>query len=71
MTRTCLPKGTYGECSDQEAIIKIDKRLKGWERLTVEVHEALHACFPMLGEREIRESGWGIVDLLWKMGYRR
>lgn len=41
------------------------------ESLDTEIHEALHACFPNLGEDRIKQSVEDLSRFLWRMGYRR
>jgi len=59
-----------GECYDTDESIDISKSLKGKLRLDTEIHEALHACFPMIDERIVNTSATDITRFLWKLGYR-
>lgn len=52
-------------------IIEIDKTLKGLPHLTILTHEALHLCYPEMGEAEIRRSAKVLASVLWGQGYRR
>ena len=59
-----------GSCLDESEEIEIDKQLKKRPRLDAEIHEALHACLPMLEEKIINPSARDIARFLWRVGYR-
>jgi len=59
-----------GNCLDESEVIEINKRLRGRNKLETEVHETLHACFPMLKEKIIDRSAADIARFLWRVGYR-
>lgn len=44
--------------------------LKGRARLEIELHEALHACFPQIDEDVITQAGRDVSRILWTLGYR-
>lgn len=50
--------------------ILIDSALTGRQRLEIELHEALHACFPQIDEDVITEAGKDLARILWTLGYR-
>jgi len=52
------------------AKILIDERLVGSPRLTIEIHEAMHACFPQIDEEIITEAAKDVARILWTLGYR-
>ncbi|NBW14358.1 MAG: hypothetical protein EBR82_40805 [Caulobacteraceae bacterium] len=53
-----------------QAKILVDSRLKGRARLTIELHEAMHACFPQIDEESITEAAKDVARILWTLGYR-
>ena len=59
-----------GNCEDENELIEINTRLRGKEKLETEVHESLHACFPMLAESIIEPAAADIAVFLWDLGYR-
>lgn len=52
------------------AKILIDSSLKGRARCEIEVHEAMHACFPQIDEEIITEAAKDVARILWTLGYR-
>jgi len=44
--------------------------MRGKHRLTVLVHELLHAIFPQASEEVIEQAGKDIGKVLWAHGYR-
>ena len=59
-----------GTCQDESETIEISTRVKGRMRLDTEIHEALHACLPMLEETIIDPVATDIAAFLWRIGYR-
>ena len=59
-----------GTCQDECETVEISTRLKGRMRLDTEIHEALHACLPMLDETIIEPVATDITAFLWRIGYR-
>lgn len=57
-----------GYCGDKK--IEVDERLEGKKRLTVIVHELLHACFPDINEEAITCAARDISRVLYRLGYR-
>lgn len=52
-------------------VIELDKTLKGFNHLTILVHEALHIAFPKMREDEVRRNAKVMASVLWSQGYRR
>ena len=50
--------------------IVIHDGLRGRHRLTVIVHELLHAIFPQASEEVIEQAGKDISKVLWSLNYR-
>lgn len=50
--------------------IRIFAGLWGFRRLDTELHEALHAAYPMLDEEAVKQGATDIARLLWRIGYR-
>lgn len=50
--------------------ILIDQALTGRARLEIELHEALHACFPQTSEESVTEAARDMARILWTLGYR-
>lgn len=58
------------EHHDKKRILYVDERLTGKRRLTVLIHEALHAENPELPEDVVERSGESLGRFLWRLGYR-
>lgn len=52
------------------AKILIDQNLTGRARLDIELHEAMHACFPQIDEGVITQAAKDVARILWTLGYR-
>jgi hypothetical protein len=50
--------------------IVIHDGLRGRHRLTVIIHELLHAIFPQASEEVIEQAGKDITRVLWSLNYR-
>jgi hypothetical protein len=44
--------------------------MRGKHRLTVLIHELLHAIFPQASEEVIEQAGKDVAKVLWSHGYR-
>ena len=55
----------------KKPIIELDKSLKGFNHLTILVHEALHLAYPDLSEADVRRGAKLIAAVEWSQGYRR
>lgn len=61
----------YGDAKKKVAPkILIDQSLSGRARCEVELHEAMHACFPQLAEETVTEAAKDVARILWTLGYR-
>jgi hypothetical protein len=68
-----LEGGAYGYTFSQKAKrprILIHDGLLGRHRLTIIVHELLHALFPQAGEEHVEQAGKDIAKVLYALGYR-
>lgn len=50
--------------------IRIKSKLRGEKRLSVLVHELLHACYWDMDEEAIHYAADDIARVLWRVGYR-
>lgn len=50
--------------------ILIQSGLSPKRKLTVLIHEALHACYGHLGEDQVEQGAEDIARFLWRIGYR-
>ena len=66
-----LPKDVLGECYKGAHEIRIQKGLRAQVHLDTVLHEALHACFRDATEEAVFETARSLMDLLWRLGYRR
>ena len=67
-------EGAHGQAVDFDTdnpLIEIDPKLKGKDRLTITIHEAVHVCFPSMPERQVIRAGKVISAVLWADNYRR
>jgi hypothetical protein len=48
----------------------IHSGLKGRHRLTIIVHELLHALFPTASEEHVEQAGKDIARVLYSLSYR-
>lgn len=60
---------TYTQKSARPRII-IHDGLRGRHRLTIIVHELLHATFPQASEEAVEQAGKDLAKVLWSLGYR-
>lgn len=63
----------YGICDDPSSpnkTIKIEKSLKGKDKLRIILHELLHASAWDLSEEWVDKSSTDISEILWRLGYR-
>jgi hypothetical protein len=68
-TETC---DGYCDTSKPDYTIGFPGRLENHLRdLRLEIHEAIHACFPLMSEEKVTESSVDLARFLWRMGYRR
>jgi len=72
----CLPSGQFGECvwgipGIALPTLRIPTDGDGKHDLDTIIHEALHACYPDMGERAVDETGTSIAGLLWRLGWRK
>ena len=68
-----LKGNAYGYTFTQKSArprIVIHDGLRGRHRLTVIVHELLHAIFPQASEEVVEQGGKDISKVLWALGYR-
>ena len=56
---------------NEDNVIEIDSRLKGFELLETIVHEIMHIQNPKWGEIKIQGHSKQIAELLWDLGYRK
>ena len=62
-----------GECDGPTIAgkeIRIDRRLKGMERLEILIHECLHAIDWRADEEHVAQSAADLARTLWRLGYR-
>lgn len=70
---TKLEGGAYGYTFSQKAKrprILIHNALRGRHRMTIVVHELLHALFPTASEEHVEQAGKDIAKVLHALGYR-
>lgn len=63
----------YGLCDAPDKLdktITIDSRLAGEAKLTILLHECLHAAYWHLDEEYVNRAAKDIARLLWRLGYR-
>ena len=68
-----LKGGAYGYTFSQKSKrprILIHDGLRGRHRLTIIVHELLHALFPTASEEHVEQAGKDIAKVLWSLNYR-
>lgn len=62
--------GLWEKINETTSMIAIDERLKGFQRLLIVVHEALHeACRDWTEEKVVSVSEF-LASVLWKCDYR-
>ena len=66
-----VSKDADGTYAPEEKKIVVSKSVKGVRVLEVEIHEALHACFPDASEESVTETAEDLGAMLWEMGYRK
>lgn len=62
--------GLWHKKSKNVTIISLDERLKGFQRLMVATHEALHEICPDWTEEKVQEVSEFLASVLWKCDYR-
>lgn len=70
---TKLEGGAYGYTYQQKSKrprILIHDGLRGRHRLTIIVHELIHALFPTASEEHVEQVGKDVSKVLWALGYR-
>lgn len=74
LVRFCrLTGGAYGYTFSQKSKsprILIHDGLRGRHRMTIIVHELLHALFPTASEEHVEQAGKDISKVLYSLGYR-
>ena len=59
------------ETDPARPVIEIDPRLSPRRELETLAHEAIHICWPEMGEKEVDRAGKVISRVLWQENYRR
>ena len=70
---TTLIGNAYGLTYTQKAKhprIVLHDGLRGRHRLTILLHELLHAIFPQASEEVVEQAGKDISKVLWALNYR-
>jgi len=70
---TTLEGGAYGYTYSQKSKqprILIHDGLRGRHRLTILIHELLHALYPTASEEHTKQAGKDISKVLWSLSYR-
>lgn len=62
--------GLWEATNDSAAVIHIDERLKGFQRLLILVHESLHEIAPDWTEEKVVHVSEILASILWKCDYR-
>ncbi len=62
--------GMWEPETNTSAIIHIDERLKGFQRLLIIIHEALHEVVPDWTEEKVVNISETLAGILWKCDYR-
>lgn len=68
-----IEQDARGMCDAPTAIgkrIRVLERLRGQDRLSVLIHELLHACYWDMDEEAIHHPAEDIARILWRLGYR-
>lgn len=64
--------GCVGQCyPGWGCLIEVEPRQCPKDYLDTIIHESLHIIFPKKKESSILRAGTSIVNLLWRLGYRR
>ena len=63
--------GIAWDKADDNPLIEIDERLRGLDRLTIVVHEAVHVAMPTLSEKGVIRAAKIVASVLWADNYRR
>lgn len=63
--------GQVHEPASDNPLIEIDERLRGLDRLTIVVHEAVHVAMPTLSEKGVIRAAKIVASVLWADHYRR
>ena len=59
------------ETDPARPVIEIDPRLSPRRELETLTHEAIHICWPEMGEKEVDRAGKVISAVLWQENFRR
>ena len=62
---------TFAECDEEKRELRIP--VDGDRQCELEwiIHEALHACYPWIGEDYVGIAAKSISRLLWRLGWRK
>jgi hypothetical protein len=55
----------------EERIIELDTRLKGFDFLSVAIHEILHVQNPKWSEIKVEGHAKEMAEILWLQGFRK
>lgn len=62
--------GFYEHVNATSAVIELDERLVGFQRLLILVHEAMHEICPQWTEEQVKKSSEVLAGIIWKCDYR-
>ena len=62
--------GTWEEPTPNNTVITIDERLKGFQRLLIVTHEALHEACKDWTEEKVVEVSELLASIIWRCDYR-
>ena len=62
--------GLWEKIDSNTSLIAIDERLKGFQRLMIVLHEALHESCPDWTEEKVMAVSEFLASVLWKCDYR-
>ncbi|MEN6624148.1 MAG: hypothetical protein ABFD50_21700 [Smithella sp.] len=62
--------GLWQKVNKNTTVITIDERLKGFQRLMIVTHEALHEVCPDWTEEKVQEVSEFLASVLWRCDYR-
>ena len=66
-----LPNGEFGDCDNDNHIIRIPRDGDTLDELDTITHEALHAGMPFLAEECVTANAKSVSTLLWRLGWRK
>lgn len=61
----------WGMANYEDNSVELDERLKGKKHLEILTHEVIHLLIPEASEEETERISIGLINILWKEGYRR